>query len=101
MKQTIIGLAPFAYEAITVADAVVGLTAATYTQTGYAVQAFITLESAQIRWRIDGTDPTSSEGHLLEIGQNLTLNDSQAVKNFRAIRTGSSSGVMKVTYLKG
>ena len=45
--------------------------------------------------------PTSSEGHLLEAGQNLTLQDSQAVKNFRAIRTGATSGVIKVTYLKG
>ena len=101
MKQTIIGLAPFAYEAITVADVVIGLTAATYTQTGYAVQAFITLESAQIRWRIDGGDPTASVGHLLEIGQNLMLGSPDAVKNFKAIRTGSASSAIKVTYMRG
>ena len=101
MKTMILGFVPYAYESITVADAAISLTSATYDQVGYNIQAFITLETAQVRWRIDGTDPTSSEGHLLEIGQNLSLNDSQAVKNFRAIRTGSSSGVIKVTYLKG
>ena len=101
MKTMILGFVPYAYESITVADAAVSLTSATYDQVGYSMQAFITLETAQIRWRIDGINPTSSEGHLLEVGQNLTLQDSQAVKNFRAIRTGSSSGVMKVTYLKG
>ena len=101
MKTMILGFVPYAYESITVADAAISLTSATYDQVGYNMQAFITLETAQVRWRIDGTDPTSSEGHLLEAGQNLTLQDSQAVKNFRAIRTGATSGVMKVTYLKG
>ena len=101
MKTMILGFIPYAYESIAVADAAISLTSATYDQVGYNIQAFITLETAQVRWRIDGGDPTSSEGHLLEAGQNLALQDSQAVKNFRAIRTGATSGVIKVTYLKG
>jgi hypothetical protein len=87
----------FAYESITVADTAKSLTAATYT-TGVK-KAFITLETAQIRWRIDGTAPTSAEGHLLETTQSLTLNGYSQIVLFKAIRTGSS-GTIKVTYLK-
>jgi hypothetical protein len=101
MKTTIIGLSPFAYESVTVSSSAVGLTAATYRQAGYAVQAFLTLEGAEIRWRIDGSNPTTTEGHLLEPGQNLTLDSPDAVKNFRAIRTGATNGTLKVTYFRG
>lgn len=35
--------------------------------------AIITVETDQARYRIDGTAPTSTEGHLLEIGDVLTF----------------------------
>ena len=92
---TIIGLTPFDYESITVADSAIGLTAAKYLD---AEHAEITLETAQIRFRLDGTDPTSSEGHLVEVGDVITLNSAAQIAIFRAIRTGSTSGVLKVTY---
>jgi len=91
----IIGLTPFDYESITVADSAIGLTAAKYLD---AEHAEITLETAQIRFRLDGTDPTSSEGHLVEVGDVITLNSAAQIAIFRAIRTGSTSGVLKVTY---
>ena len=86
-----------AYESVTV-DATVGgvlLTAATYLR---ATKAFMTLESAQIRFTKDGTAPTTSVGHLLQVGQTVYLENADEIRNFRAIRTGSSSGVLKVTY---
>ena len=101
MKVKTIEFAPYAYESITVSDSAVGLTSSVYTQANYSIKAFITLETAQIRWRIDGDAPTSSEGHLLEVGQTLTLESSDTVKSLKAIRTGSTSGVIKVTYLRG
>ena len=52
------------------------------------------LETAQIRARGDETDPTSSEGELLEVGDDIyiVINEFTSM-NF--IRTGSVSGVCK------
>ena len=54
---------------------------------------FCRLETAQIRWTIDGTAPTSSVGTLLEVGETLTISNPGDIKNFRAIRTGSSGSL--------
>ncbi|MCK5225164.1 MAG: hypothetical protein KAQ89_00445 [Planctomycetes bacterium] len=83
------------YESVTVADSAVGLTSGTY---GNATKAEITLETAQIRVRKDGTNPTSSEGHLVEVGDTVTLSSAADIATFKAIRTGATSGVLKVTY---
>lgn len=92
------------YESLTVAASAVGFTksyrqpeSGDY-QTVMAKAVFCSLETAQIRFRIDGTSPTSSVGHLLEIGQTLTLNNPGDITNFRAIRTGDTSGVLRVTF---
>jgi hypothetical protein len=92
--------APVAYESVTVANTAIGLTASS-TAAPIRNAATLTLETAQIRFRVDGTDPTSSEGHLLEIGDTLELCNQEEVKNFKAIRTGSTSGVLKVSYFRG
>ena len=83
------------YESVTVANSAIGLTAGTY---GANVYALITCETAQIRFRIDGTNPTASEGHVLNPGDILRLNSNADIAAFKAIRTGSVSGVIKVTY---
>jgi hypothetical protein len=62
------------------------------------VRAVMTLETAQVRYRYDGTNPTSSEGHLLEIGETLVLEGAANIDKFKAIRTGSTDGTLKVTY---
>lgn len=91
---------PFAYETITVATIAVGFTAGTYSPTNAraAQRAALTLETAQIRWRADGTAPTSTEGHLMEVGDEITLEGIATIGNFKAIRTGATSGVLKVTF---
>ena len=94
-KVVIRGLTPFAYESITVADSAIGGTSATYTD---ATQVEITLETAQIRYRVDGTDPTSSEGHTVYIDDVIYLNSAAQIAGFKAIRTGTDSGVLKATY---
>ena len=93
---------PYAFESVTANNANQSLTAATYTSTGAkSAKAFIgPLESGQVRWRIDGTAPASDEGHLLEIGQTLVLENLDQIENFKVIRTGSANGTLKVTYLK-
>jgi len=89
------GLTPFDYESITVSNTAIGLTSATYLD---ATRAEMTLETAQIRFRVDGTDPTSSEGHPVYVGDLIILNSAAQIAAFKAIRTGSTSGVLKVTY---
>jgi hypothetical protein len=88
------------YEAITIADTAIGFTAAKLAPENSEIpsSAFCTLETAQIRYRVDGGTPTASVGHLLEIGQSLILRSLDNMKNFRAIRTGSTSASLKVTY---
>ncbi len=84
-----------AIETLTVADTAIGFTAVTY---GKARSAFLTLATAQIRFFYDGTTPTSTVGHLLEIGQTFQLIDEDEVRNFRGIRTGGTSGVLTATF---
>ncbi|MEE9354192.1 MAG: hypothetical protein V3U75_01245 [Methylococcaceae bacterium] len=88
------------YESITVADTAIGFTAAKLkpSSTDTPKAAICTLETGQIRFRTDGSDPTSAEGHLLKIGQQLIVESFDSMKGFRAIRTGATSGVLKVTY---
>ena len=90
-----------AFEQVTVTATAIGFTAATINQgNGHpgAAIAVCRLETAQIRYRLDGTAPTSSVGTLLEIGDYLTLSGSDLLVNFSAIRTGSSSGVLDCNY---
>ena len=89
------GSEAFDDEVITVADSAIGLTAGTYLA---ATKAEMTLETAQIRVRKDGSDPTTSVGHLVEVGDLIVLNSASDIANFKAIRTGSTSGKLTVTY---
>ncbi|MEK9722021.1 MAG: hypothetical protein VW405_00875 [Rhodospirillaceae bacterium] len=90
----------FAFETVTVAGSSTALTAATYSPTGApgAERALLTLEAGQIRWRADGTAPTATVGHLVEIGDSLTLLGAETITKFRGIRTGGTSGTLSVSY---
>lgn len=107
INQVIAGLfQPYDYESVTVTDTATALTAAKYKDAGSintnaqrgAARVVITVETAQLRYRYDGTDPTSSEGHILNINDVLVLVGPDAMKNFRGIRTGGTSAVLKCTY---
>jgi hypothetical protein len=91
------------YESITVAATAIGFTAANINNTDgthqAATQAVCRLETAQIRWMVDGTTTvTATTGTLLEIGDSIYLTDNDVLNRFRAIRTGSTSGALKCTY---
>jgi len=87
----------YAYEAVTVSYISKALTTTTY---GRATKAFMTLETNNIYWTIDGvTIPTSAGvGHKLEVGQNLTLYNQDEIRNFRAVRSSATDAALKVTY---
>ena len=86
------------YESIIVADSAIGFDAAKLAEGSKRV--FCTLETAQIRFRTDGVDPTSSEGHLLEVGDVLPLAGKGTLSRFRVIRVGVTSGLLKVSHEK-
>jgi hypothetical protein len=85
------------YEAITVADTAIGLSFSPTGGTSFS-RVVCTLETAQIRFMVHGGTPTTTTGHLLEIGQQLTLSDYASIVKFKAIRTGAVSGALKCSY---
>jgi len=83
------------FETVTVTGTAIGITAALITNA--TKSAFLTLETAQIRYRTDGTNPSATVGHLLEVGETLKLTSIDEMNKFRAIRTGATSGVLRVS----
>ena len=90
-----VGHVPLDHEIITVADTAIGLTESTYLN---AIHAEMTLETAQIRMWDDGTDPTTSEGKEVNVGDVIVLKSAAQIVGFRAIRTGGTSGKLMVEY---
>lgn len=90
------------YEQITVANSSIGITATVLQPNGGNTQpqanvGACRIETAQIRWRVDGVAPTSSVGTLAEIGDVIPLDGADALIRFRMIRTGGTSGVANCT----
>ena len=89
-------MATHAFESITVADTAIGFTTATRDD---AVEAFVTVESAAVRFRTDGTDPTAAIGHVLEVGDTLKLKGRDDLQKVKFIRRDGVSATLRVTYL--
>lgn len=86
------------YESITVSTTAIGVTGSLMSKGANAAEvAFITLETANIRFRIDGTAPTTTEGHQLKAGQNLQLSSASDIRNFLAIRDDATDATLRVT----
>lgn len=102
LVSVVIFAATYAYavqsEVITVADTAVGFTAANITSAGNVTKAVCTLETAQIRFYSTGATPTAAIGHLLNVGETVTVTGTWPVKNFKAIRTGAVSGTLTCSY---
>lgn len=79
-----------AYESITVSSSSIGFTVATY---GTSIYALATLETNPIRYRVDGTAPTASEGILVPTGSTFEVCGASEMRDFRMIRTGSDATV--------
>ena len=64
-------------------------------------RVFITAETQPVRWRADGTAPTSTEGHLLAIGDSISFtnfNYRQLLESIKFIATVTGDGAIKITY---
>jgi len=99
-------LRPFAFETLSPTDVSVAIcTEATFTQSinnqsrQGAREASISVMDNPVRFRIDGTAPTSTIGHYLPAGSYFTLTTATAIKNFKVIAIGSSvTAAVSVTY---
>jgi len=60
--------------------------------------AMVSSENGDLRFRIDGGQPSASNGHYLVSGDTLVLSGTQALQQFQAIRVGDISGTLQVTY---
>jgi len=88
------------YESLAIGSSVVSLTDDEFTDSSgqLAKRAVITIENARIRYRYDGTNPTTTEGHLVGAFSVIILSTTENIQNFRAIRQGSSNATLRITY---
>lgn len=66
--------------------------------------AFVTIESQAVRFWLSGTDPTSSAGHVLEAGDDVTLESFDEMDDFRVTRRDGSDAEIHASfgnYIKG
>jgi len=96
-------ITPIDYATLTVSNTAKGLADATPAITAVTPtvkRAVITLETDQVRWRCDGTAPTSSEGHLMEVGSALSFMSNgyqQTLNKIKFIRV-TGDAALKITY---
>jgi len=94
----------YAYESINTTNSAVGLSS-NYITTGredyFHIGAVITVEGHSVRIRLDGTDPTTSEGHLVDVGDVIVLYGEDVLSSFKAISSdGTTTATLKVSYFK-
>lgn len=89
----------FAHESLTIGATEVSLPFASINPSGgeQVRRTVMTVETDQIRYTYDGTTPTSTVGHIANVGDVITLNGYGNARRFLAIRTNTSA-TLKVTY---
>ena len=89
-----------AHEEITVDAEVKSLTASIYApESGTpAAYAIIHAEGGDMRYFVNGQDPSPASGILLEDGDIVELPSIYHIKDFRVVRAGTLTGKLTVTY---
>ena len=87
------------FEQLTVSSTVKSLTESKYIAMNKC-WARVTVGTAGIRFQLDGSNPTGESGETLAVGDILTLNNLIEIKQFRAIRDGSTDAEMRVHYFE-
>lgn len=95
---------PKGFEQITVSSAAIGPTTATLnaitTKTDLEANcAVFRCETADVRWRDDGSNPTASVGYLLKAGEELVYDGN--LRTLKFIRTASDATVDAAYYRAG
>tara|TARA_Y100001951_G_C11295885_1_gene275594 strand:- start:3398 stop:3703 length:306 start_codon:yes stop_codon:yes gene_type:complete len=87
-------MARLGYEKLAVAASAVSLASVP----SEATVAHIQCDTAAVRFRYDGTAPTSSEGTTIAADGSITLIGSDVLAQVKFIRTTSTSASLKVAY---
>jgi hypothetical protein len=88
-------LATIASEQITVSSTAIGITSTLLAPANSAIPTagMCTVETNQMRFRVDGTDPTTTVGHVANAGDTITLTGHDELRKFRAIRVASDGAL--------
>ncbi len=95
---------PGTYEVVSVGGTAVGFTVTKYNPPSgpyakmYAQAVLLSVEDADLRFRLDGGNPSGTDGHQMSNGDNVILTGTQAIKQFRAAKTGDTNATLRVTY---
>lgn len=78
----------------------VGNTVKTLTEEKYAGYQYATIEcrDANIMYRVDGGEPTTTLGHSLASGDVLKIRNAQEIAGFKAVSSGEPGATLAVTY---
>ena len=87
-------MARLGYEKLAVADSAIALASVPSEST----TAHIQCDTAAVRFRYDGTAPTTAEGCLLSANGSVILQGEDVLNAVQFIRTTSTSASLKVTY---
>lgn len=88
-------LQTFAKEVITVSTTVKTLSKTFFQD---ADEAYITIETADIRVLKDGSTPTATDGHIHLAGSSIVLTTPADIARFKAIRAGGTDAKITVSY---
>lgn len=88
-------MAIHAFETLSVTGTAGGLTQAT---AGGSNKATVTVEVAPVRFRVDGTAPTATVGHLLDVGDTLVLGSNDEIERIKFISSDGVTASLSVTY---
>ena len=83
---------PTNHETLTIQNTAGG-TPLTALKTVGAIQAYISVETASIRYWLDGSAPTATQGILLEKGDAVALQSSEEIAGFLAIAVSDAATV--------
>jgi len=88
------------YATLSVADSIVALTDGSPTLPDAAKRMYLTVETDAVRWRADGTNPATDEGHQLASGDSISFTGANYRQLLEKIRFSkvSTTAALKITY---
>lgn len=95
---------PVGFQKLAVSSTAVGftlpVTAHNTSNTDWTRAAIFTVETAQVRFRVDGTDPDSTTGILLKPGDLVQITNTDMLAHFKVIRV-SADATLQIHYFGG
>jgi hypothetical protein len=88
---------PVGHETLVISNVALGLTSAKYANG--VLSAYITVETAPIRFWLDGSNPTNNQGIILTAGEAVELDSIEEITKFRAIAVSTDS-TLNIIYSK-